>query len=429
MKITLNFDKNNSIKFKAEVELDGKDLAKQKEKILKKLSKDVKVAGFRAGTAPTKIVEEKVGEQQVKTQVASACVDLAFAAMIKEFKLDLLGSPKLDIKELVDGEKMVLEFIGNIKPEITLPDYAKWPKVKLKAEVKKEDVDQTLEQFRENMAEPKEVQRAAKNGDKVWLDFDGRDEKDAKIPGAESKNYPLILGSRNFIPGFEEEVEGLRAGDAKDFEITFPKDYHSTSLQNKKVTFKIKLNKVEELSKPKLDDEFAKKVSGLKDLASLKADIEASILERAEREECEKAKDELATKLGQESKMQMPDVLVDENVEAGIRNAKQQAEQRGQKFEDWLKESGFKDEEDLIKKEARPQAEQQVKISLSLRALAEKEKLEVSKEELESYTSALLQQYNHPDAKAQIMSSSEQARIEGRLLADKVLDFLLSKLS
>jgi trigger factor len=127
--------------------------------------------------------------------------------------------------------------------------------------------------------------------------------------------------------------------------------------------------------------------------------------------------------------MQMPDVLVEENVEAGINNAKQEAARRGQKWEDWLQESGFKDEQELINKEAKPQAEEQVKISLSLRALAEKEKIKVTSDELQAYTSALLQQYNHPDARAQIMSSSEQARIEGRLLADKVLDFLLSKVS
>lgn len=429
MKITLNYDKNNKIKFKAEVELDGKDLAKQKSKVLKELGKDVKIAGFRAGTAPEKLIEEKIGGQQIKSQVASNAVDIAFAAMLKEFELDLLGTPKLEIKELVEGQKMLIEFIGNVKPEIVLPDYDKWPKVKLKVEVKKDDVEQTLEQLRENASETKEVKRAAKNGDKVWLDFDGRDDKGEKIPGAESKNYPLILGSRSFIPGFEEELIGLKAEEEKEFEIVFPKDYHSVSLQNKKVVFKIKLNKVEEMVKPKLDDEFAKMVSGLKDLASLKADIEASILERSEREAREKAKEDLAQKLGNESKMEMPDILVEENIEAGINNAKREAEKRGQKWEDWLKESGFKDEADLVKREARPQAEEQIKISLSLRALAEKEKLSVSKDELEAYTSALLQQYNHPDARAQIMSSGEQARIEGRLLTDKVLDFLLSKVS
>ncbi len=427
MKITLNYDKTNKIKFKAEVELDEKDLAKQKSKVLKELGKDLKVPGFRAGTAPEKLIEEKIGEDQLKSQLASSSVDLAFAAMLKEFGLDLLGTPKLEIKELVDGKKMLIEFIGNIKPEVILPDYTKWPKLKLKVEVKKEDIEQTLEQLRENASATKEVQRAAKSGDKVWIDFDGRDDKNAKIPGAKSNNYPLILGSRSFIPGFEEEIEGLKAGTEKEFKITFPKDYHSKNLQNKKVTFKIKLNKIEEMVKPKLDDEFAKKVSGLKDLASLKADIEASILERSEREAKEKAKDELAQKLGKESKMEIPYILVEENIEVGINNAKTQAEQRGQKWEDWLKESGFKDQADLIAKEAKPQAEEQIKISLSLRALAEKEDLKVSQGELQAYTSALLQQYNHPDAKRQIMSSSEQARIEGRLLADKVLDFLLSK--
>jgi trigger factor len=429
MKITLNFDKNSSIKFKAEVELDEKDLAKQKSKVIKQVGKDVKVPGFRAGTAPEKLIEERLDENQVRNQVASNCVDVAFAALIKEFELDIIGTPKLDIKNIELDKKMTIEFIGNVKPEITLPDFSKWEKVKLSAKIDKKDIDQTLTQLRENMAEAKEVKRAAKDGDKVWLDFDGRDEKDGKIPGAQNNNYPLILGSRSFIPGFEEEVVGLKAGEEKEFKITFPKDYHAESLQSKKVKFKIKIQKVEELIKPELDDDFAKKVSGLETLDLLKADIEAGLKERAERSEKEDIKDKLADKLGAEAKMQIPDILVEENIEAGIKNAKAQAEQNGKKWEDFIKESGFKTEEELIEKEAKPQAQRQVKISLALRALSEKEKLEVTKEELEQYTSVLLQQYANPEAQAQIMSPQEQARIEGRLLADKVLDFLLSKVS
>lgn len=429
MKLTINYDKNNSIKFKVVAELDSKDLTKQKNRAIKKLGDGVKVPGFREGTAPAKLIEERLDENQVRNEVASGCVDAAFAGAIKEFKLDIIGTPKLEIKELVDGMKMTIEFIGNVKPEITLPDYSKWPKVKLESKVDLKEVDLTIEQLRENMAQSIDVDRFAKDGDKVWLDFDGRDEKDEKIPGAESMNYPLILGSRSFIPGFEEEVIGLKAGDKKEFDITFPKDYHSESLQNKKVRFKINIQKVTELEKPELNDEFAKKVSGLDSLEALKKDIEAELAERAERNAREEAKDKLAEKLGTEAKMKLPDILVEENIESGLHNAKHQAEQNGKKWEDFVKESGFKDEEDLIAKEARPQAQKQVRVSLALRALAEEEKLEVTKEEQAEYTSVLLQQYANPQAQAQIMSEGEQARIEGRLLADKVLNFLLSKVS
>jgi trigger factor len=427
MKLSITFDKTNKIKFKVVAELDGKDLAKYKSKAIKKLGEGIKIAGFRAGTAPEKLIEEKLDENQIRSEVANYSVDAAFGATLKEFELDIIGAPKMEIKEVVEGEKMVIEFVGIIKPEVTLPDYSKWPKVKLSAKVAPEEVDLTIQQLRENMAEAVEVERAAKSGDKVWLDFDGRDEKDGKIPGAESKNYPLILGSRSFIPGFEEEVIGLKVGDEKEFNITFPENYHSESLQNKKVKFKIKIHKIAELKKPELDAAFAAKVGGFKTVADLKADIEAGLLERAERGEREEAKDKLAEKLGTESKMELPDLLVEENVEAGLHNAKHQAEQSGKKWEDFIQEAGFKSEADLIAKEARPQSEKQVKISLALRALAEKEKLEVSKEELEQYTSVLLQQYANPEAQRQIMSPQEQARLEGRLLADKVLDFLLSK--
>lgn len=429
MKLTINYDKNSTIKFKVTAELDAKDIAKQKTRAIKKLGEGVKVQGFRAGTAPAKLVEERLDANQVRNEVASGCVDAAFGGAVKEFKLNIIGTPKMEIKDMVEDEKMTIEFIGNIKPEVTLPDYSKWPKVKLETKIDKKEIDLTIEQLRENMAESEDVDRAAKLGDKVWLDFDGRDEKDGKIPGAESKNYPLILGSRNFIPGFEEEVVGLKAGEEKTFKITFPKDYHAESLQNKKVTFKIKIQKVTELKKPELNDAFAKKIGGFEKVEDLKKDIEAGLLERAERSEKENVKDKLAEKLAEEAKMEIPDLLVDENIEAGVHNARHQAEQSGKKWEDFLKENGFKDEDELIAKEGRPQAERQVRISLALRALAEKEKLEVTKEELAEYTSVLLQQYANPQAQAQIMSETEQARIEGRLLADKVLDFLLSKVS
>lgn len=429
MKLTINYDKNSSVKFKVLAELDSKDLARQKNKAIKKLGDGVKVPGFRAGTAPTKLIEERLDENKVRNEIASGCIDAAFAGAIKEFKLDIIGTPKLEIKELVDNEKMVIEFIGNIKPEITLPDYSKWPKMKIDPKVDLKEIDLTIEQLRENMAESVEVERAAKHGDKVWLDFDGQDEEGKEIPGAISNNYPLILGSRSFIPGFEEEVIGLKNGEEKEFKITFPRDYHAESLQNKKVVFKIKIQKVTELKKPELNDDFAKKIGGFDTLDALKKDIEAGLIERAEQNVREDAKDKLAEKLGDESKIDMPDLLVEENIEAGLQAAKHQAQQAGKKWEDFIKESGFKDEADLITKEARPQAEKQVKISLALRALAEREKLEVTKEELAEYTSVLLQQYANPQAQAQIMSENEQARLEGRLLANKVLDFLLSKVS
>lgn len=429
MKLTINFDKNKKIKYQVIAELDAKDLKKQRELAVKALGKNVKVAGFRAGSTPIKLIEEKLDPNQVASESASRCVDAAFVAAIKEFNLDILGTPKLEIKEIVDGEKMVIEFIGNIKPEIELADYTKWPKVKLSSKVDKKEIDETLAQLQQNMAKDAEVERAAKDGDRVWFDFKGTDEDGKEIPGASSKNYPLVLGSKSFIPGFEEEVVGLKVGDEKEFWITFPKDYHSASLQNKKVKFKIKVHKIAELKKPELDDEFAKQIGGFKNLDELKADIEAGLSERAERSQREEAKDKLAEKLGMESKFETPDILVEENVESGLNNAKRQATEAGKKFEDFLKENGFKDEEELIKKEARPQAEKQVRISLSLRAVADKENLSITKEELDQYTSVLLQQYAHPDARAQITSPNEQARIEGRLLADKVLDFLLSKVS
>jgi trigger factor len=181
--------------------------------------------------------------------------------------------------------------------------------------------------------------------------------------------------------------------------------------------------------KPELNDEFANKIGGFKTLQELRDDVESGLIERESQSSKEELKDALAEKLGNEAKMETPEMLVEDNIQTGLQNARQQAEQNGKNFEDFIKESGFKDEAELINKEARPQAERQVKISLALRKLAEVQKLEVSKEELQQYTMTLMQQYGNPEAQKQIMSEQEQARIEGRLLADKVLDYLVAQVS
>jgi len=333
---------------------------------------------------------------------------------------------------------MTIEFVGETKPDITLPGFSKWKgdkkikdlKAKLESvKVEKKQIDETLAQLQENMSKAKEVKRAAKDGDRVWLDFDGRDEAGEQIPGAKSTNYPLVLGSRSFIPGFEEEILGLKVGDEKEFKVTFPKDYHSKNLQNKEVKFKIKIHKIAELVKPKLDDDFAGNIGGFKTMRELRDDVESGLIERGSQALKEELKDALAEKLGGEAKMEVPEILVEDNIQAGLQNARQQAEQNGKNFADFLQESGFKDEAELIEKEAKPQAKKQVKISLALRKLAEEQNLEVGKEELQQYTMTLLQQYGNPEAQKQIMSEQEQARIEGRLLADKVLDYLVAQVS
>jgi trigger factor len=429
MKLEITQDKSSKIKFKVVAKLDAKDLAKQKEKVVKKLGKGIKIQGFRAGSAPTKLIEEKLGADALARELAGTCVDVAFMAMVKEFELDLIGQPKLEITEFKPDESMLIEFIGNTKPEVKLADYKKWPKVKLKSKADPKDVDEMINQLAENMAEEVEVKRAVKLKDKVWFDFDGEDQDGVKVPGASSKNFPLIVGSRSFIPGFEEELVGMKVDEEKTFTVTFPKDYHAESLRSKPVTFKIKIIKICELKKPELDDKFAEKVGGFKSFAKLKEDVELEIAERAKRAELEEIKDQLAKKLAAESELEVPDILLEENIEFGVENTKRRAEASGVKFEDWLKEQKFKDEADFIKKEATPKATENIRISLSLRALAERENLEVDKDELLNYTKALLEQYQNPQAQQQILSSQEQARIEGQLLADKVLNYLVEACS
>ncbi len=427
MQLEITNSKSSKIKFKVTAKLKAGDLAKQKEALIQKLGKNIKVAGFRAGKAPLNLLEAKIDPNLLARELAGSAVDKAFAAMVEEFKLDLLGQPKIDITEFDLEKGMTVTFVGNTKPEITLPDYAKWPKPKTaKTSISNSEIDQVLQDLTRNMSGEKEVNRAAKNGDKAVIDFDGTDLKGKPIDGAAGKKFPLVLGSNSFIPGFEDEVIGVKPGEEKEFKIKFPKDYHAASLQSKEVKFKIKLNQVLELTPPKIDDELAKQFGNFNTLDALKADIELELLERKRREALEAQKEEVVDRLAKEIKFEMPEILLEENIENALQNARSQAANQGKEFTDWLKEHGFKDEEELKLKEATPKATRNIKVSLGLRAIADKEGIGVSREEILSYTNALLEQYQHPDARKQILQPAEQARIEGMLLADKVLSMLTS---
>jgi trigger factor len=273
------------------------------------------------------------------------------------------------------------------------------------------------------MAERQEVNRAAKLKDEVIIDFDGFDEESQPINGASGKDYPLILGSNSFIPGFEEHIVGVKKDQDKEFDITFPEDYGVAALQAKKVNFKVTVKKVQELKEPKLDDEFAKKAGPFNTLSDLKADIKTQLKVEKQKEADQKYENELIQKIVDKSSVEIPEVLIDEQVERLEEEEKRNIVYRGQTWQEHLDAEGLSEAEH--KERQKPDAGLRVKAGLILSEIAEKEQITVEPDELEIRIQMLKGQYNDPAMQAQLDKPESKQDIAARLLTEKTVTKLV----
>jgi trigger factor len=306
-----------------------------------------------------------------------------------------------------------------------LPDYTKIKVARKDVKVGTKEVDEVVESLRARVAERKEVKREAKDGDEVLIDFTGVDAKTSEpISGADGKGYPLVLGSNTFIPGFEENLVGVKSGDEKIFTITFPKDYGVQALQNRKVSFTVTAIKVHEVVKPKIDDAFAEKVGPVKTVADLKADIKKQLEYEQQTQVDRDYESEILEKITEKSEVAIPKVLIDEEIARVEQDEKQNLIYRGQTWEEHLKDEGVNETEHFEQK--RPGAEKNVKAGLILTEIADKEGITVTPQELEVRLQVLRGQYQDKQMQAEISKPENRREISNRMLTEKTLERLKS---
>ena len=410
---------------KLTVSANEQDLSAIKQHVLKKLTPKVKVQGFREGKVPPAIAEKNLDPNYVQSEVLDDAVNHLYSDAVNEKRLRVVAQPKIELTKFVPYTE--LEFTAEVETigAVKLPDYKKTTAKKEAVKVTAADVDEVLTRLQTQGASFKVVDRAAKLGDRVTLDFAGSDKK-GPVANADSKEYPLVLGSKSFIPGFEEEVVGLKKGEEKKFDITFPKDYGSKALQGKKVTFAITVHKVEETTTEPIDDEFATKVGPFKNLAELKEDIKKQVA--AEREtQAERAfEDAIIKELVKKSKIAIPAGLLAEQVEAVDNEFKQTLMYRGQTFQEYLEASG-QTEEQYREKELTPAAEERIKAGLILSEIAEVEGLTVTPEELEIRVQILKGQYaTDAQMQAELDKPENRRDVASRLLTEKTIAKIVS---
>jgi trigger factor len=402
---------------------DAEMLQGVKQVILKEFARDMKIQGFRAGKAPLQMVEKHADPQRLQAEFLDHAVNQLYGAAIDEHKLRPVAQPDVKIAKFVPFDTLEVEAEVEVVGDVKLPDYKKIKLAKEKVSIDAKEVDEVIKGLRTRDAERKDVDRAAKDGDEVWIDFAGVDAKTKEaITGADGKDYPLVLGSNTFIPGFEPNLVGLKAGDEKTFTITFPKDYGVSTLQNRKVEFSITVKKVQEVVEPKLDDAFAAKVGPFKTVADLKEDIKKELLARKESDANQKYADDLVTKVTEKAKVALPESLINEQVDRIERDQRQNLLYRGQTWQEFLKAEGLTDE--TYRKKQRPAAELRVKAGLVLAEIAEAEDIQVTREELDAYMQAVKAQYTDQQMQAELAKPEARRSIASRILTEKTVNKL-----
>lgn len=412
---------NLPTKITLRIEAGATDLSSIKRHVLSHFS-DVKVPGFRSGRVPTSVLEKHVDQAKLTNDFLEHAVNDLYRKAVEAEKLRPVGQPEIQIKKFVPYDQLEFEAGCEVIGPIKLADYKKIKLLKPKVSIASKDVDEVLARLQGQAAERKAVERAAKLGDEVVIDFAGSDEKGEPIAGTDSKDYPLVLGSKNFIPGFEEELIGLKTGQEKKFTVIFPKDYGVPALQNQKVEFKVKVSKVNELVKPGLDDELAKKVGPFSNLAELKADIKKQLASERQYQADRDYENRLVQAISEKSKVEIPKLLVDEQIMRAEEEEKRNLAYRGQTWAEHLKEEGLSEEQH--RERQRPAATERIKASLVLSEIAEKEKLEVSPAELEGRVAELKLQYKDPAMQIELDKPESQQDIAARILTEKTLQIL-----
>jgi trigger factor len=399
---------------------DEAQLAKAKQEALSHVGKDLKVPGFRQGKVPAALIEKHVSSSALQQEFIEHAMNALYGAALDQENLRPVAQPQVTVKKFVPFTTVEIEAEVEILGEIKLTDYKKLTSKKVAVKITAADINEVLEQLRTREATKQEVERAAKNDDQVTLDFKGVDAKTKEaISGADGKNYPLPLGSDTFIPGFEPEIIGMKAGDEKTFDITFPADYGVVTLQNRKVTFTVNVHKVEELVKTKLDDEFASKVGPFKTLDELKEDIKKQLTAEKEQQAQRAFEEVLINEVADKSTVAVPDSLISGELDRMDADERQNLMYRGQTWQEHLDAEGITEE--AHREKNREQAIRRVKAGLVLSEVAQKEKIDVTREELDLRLALLKGQYQDKTMQTELDKPENHREIASRILTEKTI--------
>ena len=371
-----------------------------------KARKNIMIPGFRKGKAPRKMIESMYGAHVFYEDGLEEIFPEVYQYAVIDQGVKAIGRPNLTDLQIEEDGSVTLTLTTDVYPEVTLGDYKGLEVEKTEATVSDEQVAAELDRMAQNVASTETVERAAELGDTANIDFEGFLDG-TPFDGGKGEGHDLKLGSNSFVPGFEEQVVGMTAGEEKDIDITFPEDYHA-ELAGKAVVFHVKCNKVTATNVPALDDEFAKDVSEFESLEELKADIRAKALENAQKQIDNAFEQAAVEQAAENTTVDMPAALIESELDNQMERFAYQLQMSGYSVEQYAKMMGG--DLSTMRNAFRPAAEKQAKINVTLEKIAEVEAIEVTDEDVDAEYTALAEQYSLELDKVKGMVAAEEIK-------------------
>ena len=423
--IVKNCEKIENSQVVLTIEVNAAEFEVAIEKAYKKMRKDINVQGFRPGKAPRKVIERMYGVEVFFDEAINIVFPEAYEAAVTAKELRPVGYPtNVELEGECTVEGFTFKATVPVYPEVTLGEYKGISVTKEEVKVSAADVNEKLKELQVRNSHVATVERAAKLADIAVIDFEGFVDGVA-FEGGKGENFELELGSKTFIPGFEEQVMGMSAGDEKDVNVTFPEDYHA-ELAGKDAVFKVKCHEVKGKELPELDDEFAKDVSEFETLKELKADLKKQITEERELKTKHKLEDDLMEIVANGITAEIPEAMVERQVEQFINNFKQQLAQQGFPYEAYAEMTGMSTEE-LDKKlaeDAHEPALRQCRVDVAISAIIEAEGIEASDEDCDAEMQKVADQYGL--AIDMVKEYTDMDQLRGQVRRQKALDLVVA---
>ncbi len=397
------------------------------EKAAEKLSQKTSIPGFRPGKASYDVLKQRLGEGEIWQAAFEFAVHKTLVDFLEEHKLPTVGQPHVDAATLAPGNPVAYKAVVSVLPEVTLADFSKISVKPKKIEIDEKRVEKSLTDLQNMRASEKLVDREAKKGDKVEIDFDTFQDK-VPIENGSNKKFPLVIGENTFIPGFEDKLVGMKKDEEKEFELEFPKEYHAKQLAGKKATFKVKVLAVYERDLPELTDDFAKQLGDFKSMDDVKKKMKENMEQEEKLKKENELEDEMMEKIIEKTNFtDIADVLINAETQKMMQELERNIAQQGISLDDYLQHIGKKRDELLL--EFVPQGTKRVKSALIMREVADKEKIQATDAEVNEEIAKMQAQYgNNPDMEKQFKNPEYLRFLHNIITSRKTMDFLKEKM-
>lgn len=421
MRTSVEKIEKNQVRLK--IEVDAQEFEKSIEKAYHKNKKNIAVPGFRKGKAPRKIIEHYYGEGIFYEDALNEACPEAYIKAVEETGIEPVDQPDIEIIQVGSGQNLIFNATVTVKPEVELGEYKGIEIEKVEYNVTDQDVEDRIEQVREQNARWISVEDGpAKEGDRLTIDFKGYINGEA-FEGGSAENFALELGSGQFIPGFEEQLVGVKAGEEKEIKVTFPEDYHAEDLKGKEATFVVKVHDIKEKELPALDDDFAKDVSEFDTLDEYKADIKSSMERNAQEAAKAEMENKLIEKISENAKVDIPDVMVERQLDTMMRDFDFQLRFQGMDLERYVNIIGMS--MDDFRAQYKDEAYNRVKNQLVIEKIIQVEKIVVTEEDFEKEYARLAEQYKQDVEQVKKRYEGREEGLRDSIQIQKAIDFLM----